>query len=66
MASIDEIFKRLVKLVGSEVEVGNRMGSALKGTVAYSMPDSFILNVNGKPNILRFDEISYLREVPKN
>lgn len=66
MPSTQDIFRKLVGLVGKSVEVAVRSsGKQLRGTVAHAMFDSFLLDVDGNRQVVSFDDLLYLDEVPQ-
>ena len=65
MSSIDKIFRELISLVGKEVDVGLRStGEKLRGTVTYTMFDSFLLLKHSKIifRVIKNNLISYVRQ----
>jgi hypothetical protein len=61
MPDIDQIFHDLISLVGKEIEVGLRSkADAVRGTVVYTMFDSFLIETNGGRRVIAFDDINYL------
>ena len=64
MSNIDKIFRDLISLVGKEVDVGLvSTGEKLRGTVTYTMFDSFLLRVGGEKKVIAFADILYLDPV---
>lgn len=54
-------FREVLALVGREVELGLvSSGAPLSGRVVNTMFDSFILELQGKPRVIRFEDLSYL------
>lgn len=59
-----EIYQQILHLVGREIEVGLRgNGAILRGKVIYTMFDSFLIDVKGKPNVIAFENIMFLQPV---
>lgn len=61
MPDVDQIFHDLISLVGKEIEVGLRdSAGSLRGTVVYTMFDSFLLEIKGQRRVVAFDDINFL------
>ncbi len=63
MPSEQQLFKQLVSLMGKQIDVGIRSsGKKLQGTVVNAMFDSFLIEANGKNNVIAYNDLSYLQE----
>ena len=63
IVSEEALFKKFLNLIGHLVEVGvDSAGRIFKGKVVYTMPDSFILEVNGTKKVITFKDIVFINE----
>lgn len=53
-------FREVLSLVGSDVELGLSSGGVLSGKITNTMFDSLILEMQGKPRMVRFQDLSYV------
>jgi hypothetical protein len=62
MASEQQIFKRLVSLVGQKVEAKTSTSSKLlTGTIENTMFDSFILRTGNSNQVIPFSKLLYIK-----
>ncbi len=61
MASVQQVFRKVLSLVGHDVEVATHSeAKPVKGTITNAMFDSLLLQAGEKTRVIRFVDIVYL------
>lgn len=60
LTSFEQLFRHTLALVGSNIQVGLTDGRHLRGKLVNAAPDSFLMETNGRVNVVRFGDIVFL------